>query len=302
MSCIVTSLYCFAPLPDFRELREPLLDLCCEQELRGTLLLAAEGINGTIAGDRRGVDALLTRLRADSRFEQLMLRETTAGKAPFRRMKVKLKREIVTMGVAQVDPRARVGQYVAPADWDRLIADPSVTVVDTRNDYECDIGSFDGARDPRLGSFREFPGWVRDNLDPQRDRKVAMFCTGGIRCEKASSWLLDQGFEEVYHLRGGILAYLEAVPPEESSWRGECFVFDDRVAVDHRLRRGSYEQCYACRHPLSAEDRRSPQFVQGVSCPHCHDQLTERQRARFAERQHQSQLAAQRAVDGDAGS
>jgi UPF0176 protein len=209
-------------------------------------------------------------------------------------MKVKLKREIVTMGVPAVDPTRIVGTYVAPADWNAVIADPEVTLVDTRNDYECAIGSFAGAIDPKIVNFRDFPRWVAENLDPARHRKVAMFCTGGIRCEKASSYLLEQGFESVFHLRGGILKYLEEVPEERSRWRGECFVFDERVAVNHRLEKGSYDQCFACRHPVSESDRRSADYVPGVSCPHCIERHGAERRRRFAERQRQIELARER--------
>jgi UPF0176 protein len=291
---VVATLYKFVALPDYRELREPLLVHCRRQAVRGTLLLAPEGINGTIAGSREGIDAVLAFLRRDRRFADIEHKESRHDGIPFLRMKVKLKREIVTMGVAQVDPKRVVGTYVSPAGWNEVVDDPEVLLVDTRNDYECAIGSFRGAVDTGLETFRDFPAWVEANLDPAVHRKVAMFCTGGIRCEKASSFLLDQGFEEVYHLRGGILKYLEEVPQGDSRWEGECFVFDERVAVDHRLRRGSYDQCHACRHPITQADKRSPHYEQGVSCPHCHDRTSSRQRARFAERQRQLRLSHER--------
>ena len=294
MSTVVAALYKFVALPDYQALREPLLNTCSEQGIRGTLLLAAEGINGTVAGSREGIDAVLAHLRNDPRLADLEHKESLHDDPPFLRMKVKLKKEIVTLGVPGIDPNRRVGTYVSPDDWNALIADPDITLVDTRNDYECAIGTFEGAVDPRIGSFRDFPGWAKEHLDPTRDRKVAMFCTGGIRCEKASAYLLEQGFEEVYHLRGGILKYLEEVPADDSSWEGECFVFDDRVAVDHGLRRGSYDQCHACRHPITEDDKASPQFEKGVSCPHCHDRVSAERRARFAERQRQVALARER--------
>jgi UPF0176 protein len=294
MTTIVAALYKFVALEDYAQLREPLLDVCRAQGLKGTLLLAAEGINGTVAGDRSAIDGLLAWLRRDPRFADLEHKESLHATPPFLRMKVKLKREIVTMGQPDVSPTRVVGTYVAPGDWDQLISDPEVLLVDTRNDYECAIGSFRGAVDPGLTTFREFPAWVEQNLDPRRHRKVAMFCTGGIRCEKASSYLLEQGFEAVFHLRGGILKYLEEVPREKSSWEGECFVFDERVAVDHDLARGSYEQCFACRHPLSQEDLRSPDYVKGVSCPRCIATKSDAARERFAERQHQIELARRR--------
>ncbi|MEM6774570.1 MAG: rhodanese-related sulfurtransferase [Pseudomonadota bacterium] len=293
-SVVVAALYHFTALDDYARLRDPLLHTCRDAGLRGTLLLASEGINGTVAGSRGGIDRLLAELRRDPRLANLEHKETRSPEQPFLRMKVKLKREIVTMGVPSVDPGRTVGTYISPADWNALVDDPEVTLVDTRNDYECAIGSFQGALDPGIGNFRDFPAWVHANLDPQKQRRVAMFCTGGIRCEKATSYLLDQGFEEVYHLKGGILKYLEEVPREESRWFGECFVFDERVAVNHELEKGAYEQCFACRHPISAEDMASASYARGVSCPHCIDRQTDEQRDRFAERQRQMDLARER--------
>lgn len=294
---VVAALYRFVALPDFEAMRAAILDVCNGAGLRGTLLLAGEGINGTVAGSREGIDVLLAYLRSDPRLADLEHKESRADAQPFLRMKVKLKREIVTMGVPSVDPNRAVGSYVAPRDWNDLVDDPEVTLVDTRNAYECAIGTFRGAIDPDIETFRDFPAWVAQNLDPARDRKVAMFCTGGIRCEKATSYLLEQGFEEVYHLRGGILKYLEEVADQDSAWEGECFVFDERVAVNHALEKGSYEQCFACRHPISAQDMATPAYVPGVSCPHCIDGRSHDQRERFAERQRQIDLARDR---GDA--
>ena len=294
MSYIVAAMYKFVSLPDYEALREPLLDVCRDAGIKGTLLLAQEGINGTVSGTREGLDTLLAYLRSDERLVDLEHKESVHDSQPFLRMKVKLKREIVTMGVPSVDPNRVVGTYVAPGDWNTLLDDPEVVLVDTHNDYEYAIGSFDGAIDPDIETFREFPAWVAENLDPDRNKKVAMFCTGGIRCEKASSYLLEQGFEAVYHLRGGILKYLEEVPEDETRWHGECFVFDERVAVDHQLQKGRYEQCFACRHPVSAEDMASPAYRKGVSCPHCIDRKSDAQRERFAERQRQMELARQR--------
>ncbi|MCB1690199.1 MAG: rhodanese-related sulfurtransferase [Halioglobus sp.] len=291
---VVAALYKFVALPDYHALREPLLDVCLAAGTRGTLLLAAEGINGTIAGSRESVDKVLSYLRSDPRLADLEHKESHDEDMPFYRMKVKLKKEIVTMGVAGVDPNARVGTYVRPQDWNALVNDPEVLLIDTRNDYECDIGSFRGAVDPRTVNFREFPGYVRANLDPAVHKKVAMFCTGGIRCEKASAFMLNEGFEEVYHLQGGILKYLEEVPEEESTWEGECFVFDNRVAVDHRLEKGQYDQCHGCRHPITEKDKLSGNYEEGVCCPHCFETLTADQKARFRERQKQVELAAQR--------
>ena len=291
---VVAALYKFVALEDYRELREPLLDTCVDAGVRGTLLLATEGINGTIAGTRQGIDRVLDYLRSDPRMVDLEHKEAYDDHMPFYRMKVKLKREIVTMGVDGIDPNQRVGNYVEPGDWNALVNDPDVLLIDTRNDYEVDIGTFHGALDPRTTNFREFPEYVRSKLDPGKHKKVAMFCTGGIRCEKASAFMLKEGFEEVYHLRGGILKYLEDVPKEESTWEGECFVFDNRVAVDHDLQKGHYDQCHGCRHPITEDDKLSTKYQKGVCCPHCFDTLTEEQKARFSERQKQVELAKKR--------
>ena len=291
---VVAALYKFVALEDFHELREPLLDACLTAGARGTLLLAREGINGTIAGSREGIDQVLAYLRADPRLQDLEHKESLDDHMPFYRMKVKLKKEIVTMGIAGIDPNQRVGTYVRPSEWNALISDPEVLLVDTRNDYECGIGSFRGAIDPETTTFREFPAYVRKNLDPARHKKVAMFCTGGIRCEKASAFMLQEGFEEVYHLQGGILKYLEEVPEQESIWEGECFVFDNRVAVNHRLEKGQYDQCYGCRHPITEQDKLSEKYQKGVCCPLCFDSLTADQIANFRERQKQIELAEAR--------
>lgn len=291
---VVAALYKFVRLPDFRELRPRLLGFCQEHGIKGTLLLAEEGINGTIAGSRAGIDAVLVRLRSDPRLAELEYKESIASEPPFLRMKVKLRREIVTMGVPDIDPRFTVGHYVKPEHWNALISDPDVLLIDTRNHYETAIGTFRNAVIPRTHSFREFPEYVARNLDPAKHKKIAMFCTGGIRCEKASSYLLSRGFAGVYHLQGGILKYLETVPETESLWQGECFVFDQRVTVSHALEEGSYEPCHACRHPLSAQDRESPHYTPGVSCPHCAGTRSDSQTAGAAERYKQVQLAQQR--------
>ena len=291
---VVAALYKFVSLEDFHQLREPLLDRCLAAGTRGTLLLAREGINGTIAGSREAIDEVLAYLRADPRLADLEHKESLDAAMPFYRMKVKLKREIVTMGVPDIDPNQRVGTYVRPRDWNRLVNDPDVLLIDTRNAYEYGIGTFRGAIDPCTTSFREFPEYVRTRLDPGKHRKVAMFCTGGIRCEKASAFMLQEGFEEVYHLQGGILKYLEEVPEEESTWQGECFVFDNRVAVNHRLEKGQYDQCYGCRHPITEQDKLSEKYQKGVCCPGCYDTLSEEQQARFRERQKQVELARER--------
>ena len=262
--------------------------------VRGTILIADEGVNGTIAGSRLGVDSVLALLKSDTRLEGLHHKESFADEMPFLRTKVRLKKEIVSLGVEGIDPTLSVGRYVSPAEWNRLISDPEVTLIDTRNDYEVDIGTFDGAINPHTDSFREFPEYVEENLDPALNKRVAMFCTGGIRCEKATSYLLSRGFEEVYHLEGGILKYLEDVPEADSLWRGECFVFDDRVTVDHDLSRGSYELCHGCRMPISAEDMQSPKYVEGASCPRCYDTRSEADRSRYLERARQMKLAKER--------
>ena len=291
---VVCALYKFVALPDFEQLRQPLLDVMLANDVRGTLLLAKEGINGTVAGKREGIDALLGWLDKQPNLANIITKESFDDECPFYRTKVKLKKEIVTMGVEGIDPREVVGTYVKPKDWNALISDPEVVLVDTRNDYEIEIGTFKNAVDPQTKTFREFPNWAEQNLDPKKHKKVAMFCTGGIRCEKSTAYMKEQGFEEVYHLEGGILKYLEEVPKEETMWEGECFVFDNRVAVDHDLNKGQYDQCHACRMPITEDDKQKPQYMQGVSCHHCHDSLSEEQRQRFAERQKQIDLAKQR--------
>jgi len=288
---LVTALYKFVRLDDYEELREPLLLACQKYGVTGSLLLAAEGINGTIAGSAEDVHRFVRDLQRDPRFLDLELKESSASRPPFLRMKVKLKKEIVTMGVPGVDPLDTVGAYVAPEDWNALIADPSVVLVDTRNDYEVRIGTFRGAKDPHIKNFRSFPDWLRHELAGKDSPKVAMFCTGGIRCEKATSWLLGEGIDEVYHLKGGILKYLEVVPEADSLWEGECFVFDERVAVKHGLQPGSYELCRACRDPISEADKQSPLFEFGLSCPHCAARTTAQQKQRYAERTKQVALA-----------
>lgn len=290
---VVAALYKFVSLPDYRELQAPLLSFCRLQEIKGTLLLAQEGINGTIAGYRQQIDAVLAFLRADSRFTDLEHKESYTETSPFERMKVRLKKEIVTLGLPEINPNEKVGIYVQPEAWNDLISNPEVTVIDTRNDYEVTIGTFKGAENPQTQTFRDFPQYVKQHLDSSKQKKVALFCTGGIRCEKASSYLLSQGFEEVYHLKGGILKYLEAVPPEESLWEGECFVFDERVAVGHGLEIGSHELCFCCGHPISDADKSSPKYEEGISCSECFDSLTEEKRLRQQEKWKQYQLMNQ---------
>lgn len=291
---VVAALYKFVNLPDYVELRDKLYQHLVLNKVKGTLLLAEEGINGTICGTRDGIDAVRQWLDADGRFEGLSYKESFADEPAFYRTKVKLKTEIVTMGVPGVNPQHIVGTYVKGEDWNRLIEDPDTILIDTRNDYEVAIGTFKNAVNPNTTSFREFPQWAAENLDKTKHKKVAMFCTGGIRCEKSTAYLKEQGFDEVYHLDGGILKYLEEMPEQNSLWQGECFVFDQRVAVKHGLEQGSYDQCYACRMPLSQADLQSDKYIKGMSCPHCHDQLSDEQKASFAERQKQIELAKQR--------
>ena len=252
---VICAMYKFVTLENYQEIRQPLWDFMEEHEIKGTLLLALEGINGTVSGSRAAIDALLNWLNKDERINPISFKESYEDSQPFYRTKVKLKKEIVTMGVEGIDPRKTVGTYVKPQEWNQLISDPDVTVIDTRNDYEIEIGTFKHAINPNTETFREFPQYVADNLDPAKNKKVAMFCTGGIRCEKSTAYLKEQGFEEVYHLEGGILKYLEDVPKEDSLWQGDCFVFDNRVAVNHDLEKSHYDQCYACRLPITEEDK-----------------------------------------------
>ena len=293
----VCALYRFVRLENFEALKEPLLTFMESNGVKGTLLLALEGINGTIAGTKESIDNVLDYIRQDPRLANISHKESFHQENPFQRTKVKLKKEIVTMGVEGIDPNNVVGTYVKPEDWNALISDPQVLLVDTRNDYEVEIGTFENAINPNTTNFREFPEYVKQNLDKNKHKKVAMFCTGGIRCEKSTAYLKEQGFEDVYHLEGGILKYLEEVPATETMWQGECFVFDGRVAVNHDLEQGQYDQCFACRYPITEEDKLSPHYIKGVSWHLCFDKVTDEQRSRFAERERQIQLAKQRGED-----
>ncbi|WP_170372849.1 oxygen-dependent tRNA uridine(34) hydroxylase TrhO [Ruegeria arenilitoris] len=290
----IAALYHFTRFADPDALRVPLLELCRVQSVKGTLLLAHEGINGTIAGPRAGIDAVLAHIRALPGCADLEWKEATASQPPFGKMKVRLKKEIVTMGQPDVDPRARTGHYVEPQDWNDLIRSDDVVVIDTRNDYEVSIGTFDGAIDPKTASFRDFPTWWEHNKDRFHNKRVAMFCTGGIRCEKSTNYLLGQGVEDVYHLKGGILRYLEEVPPEDSTWKGECFVFDNRVSVGHGLAEGPHQLCHGCRRPILPQDMERPEYEHGVSCHQCIHETSEADKARFRERQKQISLARAR--------
>ena len=291
---LVAALYKFVTLPDFEALQEPIQKACDDNGVKGTLLLASEGINGTVAGTEEGIRALLSFLHNMPEFRDLNHKESWAEEMPFLRMKVRLKKEIVTMGVPGTDPQKIVGTYVKPDEWNDLISDPDVVLVDTRNDYELEIGTFKGAIDPKITNFRDFPYWVQRNHNVLSKPKVAMFCTGGIRCEKSTAYMKEQGYEDVYHLEGGILKYLEEVPKEESLWEGECFVFDNRVSVKHGLEEGSYDQCYGCRWPITDDDKKSEHYIKGVCCPRCYKDTPEEKKQRSAERQKQIDLARER--------
>jgi UPF0176 protein len=294
MTLVVATFYKFIQLPDFRQMQNLLLAFCQEQDIKGTILLAPEGINGTVAGSSDRIQDLLAFLRADSRLADLEYKESSTQKPPFERLKVKLKKEIVTLGLPEVNPGEKTGIYVSPQDWNQIISDPEITVIDTRNHYEVNIGTFKGAVNPNTEIFSDFPEYVHQQLDPEKHRKVAMFCTGGIRCEKASAYMLSLGFSEVYHLQGGILKYLEDVPPEESMWEGECFVFDERVAVQHDLQRGKYDRCVGCGNPIAQQDKLSPHYEEGICCPYCYKTLTTDKRRRLEEKKRQTQLEPRR--------
>ncbi len=290
----VCALYKFVTLSDYESMRESVRSTMVALEIRGTLLLANEGINGTISGSDKNIHKFLDWLQTDARLANIDYKLSYHQEQPFHRTKVKLKKEIVTMGIEGIDPNKVVGTYVEAKDWNALISDPETVLIDTRNEYEYNIGTFANAVNPHTETFREFPDYVAREMDPAKHKKVAMFCTGGIRCEKASAFMKEQGFEEVFHLKGGILKYLEEVDQKDTLWNGECFVFDERVAVNHDLEKGKYDQCHACRHPITEEEKQQEEYIPGVSCPRCHDLLTEEQKARFREREKQVQLAKQR--------
>jgi len=287
----VSALYHFAELADYEALKPKYLDILTKHDIHGTLLLAREGINGTVAGTPGAITALHDFIRSDDRLKNIVTKESYSEERPFHRTKVRLKKEIVTMGAPDIDPRHIVGTYVKPEDWNALILDPDVIVVDTRNDYEVGIGTFKGAINPETETFRQFPAYVTENLAGQKDKKVAMFCTGGIRCEKSTAYLKQQGFKDVYHLEGGILKYLAEIPEKDSLWQGECFVFDSRVSVKHDLVQGEYDQCYACRMPITEAEKQDNRYSQGVSCHHCYDSHDDKQKQRHLEREKQVTLA-----------
>ena len=290
----ICALYKFTRLDDFEEIQGPLKIFLESLNIRGTLLLAKEGVNGTISGDNDSIMKSLDYLQKDERLVGLEYKFSYSEKPPFKRLKVKLKKEIVTLGVSDIDPIFSSGTYVKPADWNELVNDPDVVLIDTRNNYEFEIGSFKGSINPNTETFREFPAYTKNNLEKYRDKKIAMFCTGGIRCEKSTAYLKSKGFENVFHLQGGILKYLEEVKEDESLWEGECFVFDDRVAVKHNLELGKYDQCHACRFPITDEDKEHPHYEKGASCPRCYGTKNSSQVSRYREREKQVQLAKSR--------
>ncbi|WP_208431815.1 rhodanese-related sulfurtransferase [Bartonella schoenbuchensis] len=293
----VAALYCFADLEHYHQLQKPLRDLCQANDIKGTLLLAKEGINGTVAGSCAAIEALVHFITAQPALQKPELKYSWASKMPFHRMKVRLKKEIVTMGVEGVNPLEIVGTYVEPEDWNALIQDEETILIDTRNDYEYALGSFQGAIDPRIKTFREFPEWIaKHEGDLKKKKKIAMFCTGGIRCEKSTAYVRGLGYDQVYHLKGGILRYLETMPKEKSLWWGECFVFDERVSVSHGLEECGRELCRACRYPLNAEGKLSPHYEEGVSCDACYNTRSDADRQRFRERHKQFQLLKSRAM------
>lgn len=289
MTQVVATFYKFVILDDYRDRRQSLLDICQQHHIKGTILLAAEGINATISGTRSAIDAIIAYLKSDPCFADLVTKEALADKPPFDKLKVRLKQEIVTFGIPTINPTTTVGTYVKPQDWNQLIADPDVLVIDTRNQYEVEIGTFTGALDPHTDSFTQFPEYVAKHLDPTKHKQIALFCTGGIRCEKATSYLLNQGFENVYHLQGGILKYLEQVPVTESQWEGECFVFDDRVAITHGLALGTHQRCWGCGNPIAELDLTNPHYEPGICCHRCYQTITPEQRASRTERWRQLQ-------------
>jgi UPF0176 protein len=293
-SIVVCAMYKFVTLDNYQEIKPNLFKVMEDEQIKGTLLLANEGINGTVAGTREAIDTLLYWLKGDERLTDINCKESFTEVMPFNRTKVKLKKEIVTMGIEGIDPKQVVGTYVEPKDWNALITDPNVILVDTRNDYEFQVGTFENAVNPNTETFREFPQYVQDNMSPVKHKKVAMFCTGGIRCEKSTAYMKEQGYEEVYHLKGGILKYLEDVPKDDTLWKGDCFVFDERVTVNHDLERGEYDQCHACRLPITEQEKLDVKYQRGVSCPHCFDKISDDQKARFAERERQVELAKTR--------
>ncbi len=293
---VVAALYKFADFSDFKEFQPKLLSVCKSLGVKGTLLVAEEGMNGTISGSREGIDAALAFIRSHPSFSDIEHKESFASKEPFLRMKVKLKKEIVTMGVPGITPKNGVGEYVEPKDWNALISRDDVVLIDTRNDYEYEIGTFKGAENPNTETFRDFPEYMKKHCPPGSNKKVASFCTGGIRCERSTALLKEMGYDEVYHLKGGILKYLEEMPENESLWKGECFVFDNRVSVKHGVKEGSYDQCYGCRYPVSDEQKQHPHYKEGVHCHRCYEKRSKSQHSGAEARHHQIQIAKEKGI------
>jgi len=293
---LVAALYKFVEIDDLLSLQSNLYEICEKNNIMGTILIANEGINGTISGKNNEINQTISLLKSDKRFANIEIKYSSANKQPFHRMKVRLKKEIVTIGLPEINPNKKVGTYVKPEDWNDLISDPNVIVIDTRNKYETKIGSFQNALDPETSSFREFPDWVKKfkSSKENANKKIAMFCTGGIRCEKASSLMKEEGFEDVYHLQGGILKYLETIDKENSLWNGECFVFDQRVCLTDELEVGSYKMCFACRMPITEEEMQNEKYIEGISCIYCYDKTTKEKKERFGSRQRQILLAKER--------
>jgi len=291
MTFTIATFYKFVPLAEPDSLQEELLAHCQQWNLRGTILLASEGINATVAGSSQDIDHLLSWLCHHPDIGPFVHQEFTASNFPFERLKVKLKDEIVTLGRPDVDPNQQVGTYVDPHAWNQIVTDPEIFLIDTRNAFEVEMGTFKGATNPHTQAFRDLPAYIEANLSPAQQKKIAMFCTGGIRCEKATSYLLKQGFEQVYHLKGGILNYLAQIPPTDSLWQGECFVFDDRVAIDHTLQPTPYVLCGGCGHPVSAAEQASPYYEPGIACPYCYTTLSPERRAQLTRRQHLRQVS-----------
>ena len=293
---LVAALYKFVEIDDLLSLQSNLYEICEKNNIMGTILIANEGINGTISGKNNEINQTISLLKSDKRFTNIEIKYSSSDKQPFHRMKVRLKKEIVTIGLPEINPNKKVGTYVKPEDWNDLISDPNVIVIDTRNKYETKIGSFENALDPETSSFREFPDWVKKfkSSKENANKKIAMFCTGGIRCEKASSLMKEEGFEDVYHLQGGILKYLETIDKENSLWNGECFVFDQRVCLTDELEVGSYKMCFACRMPITEEEMQNEKYIEGISCIYCYDKTTKEKKERFGSRQRQILLAKER--------
>ena len=293
---LVAALYKFVEIDDLLSLQSNLYEICEKNNIMGTILIANEGINGTISGKTNEINQTISLLKSDKRFANIEIKYSSTDKQPFHRMKVRLKKEIVTIGLPEINPNKKVGTYVKPEDWNDLISDPNVIVIDTRNKYETKIGSFQNALDPETSSFREFPDWVKKfkSSKENANKKIAMFCTGGIRCEKASSLMKEEGFKDVYHLQGGILKYLETIDKENSLWNGECFVFDQRVCLTDELEVGSYKMCFACRMPITEEEMQNEKYIEGISCIYCYDKTTKEKKERFGSRQRQILLAKER--------